>query len=100
VKKLRKTFPSKLPVFKTFCQSDKRDFFELFFPSENDIVSLMMPLTLMMSASPNVFWANTASLRNEVKQHHICKANASLKYIAFCDMIYSINWKLTRRFYL
>ena len=47
-------------------------------------------LRQMMTASPNdvryandvcltAHWANIASLRNEVKQHHICEANTSYR---------------------
>jgi len=47
-------------------------------------------LRQMMTASPNdvrcandvclaAHWANIASLRNEVEQHHFCEANASYR---------------------
>jgi len=47
-------------------------------------------LRQMMTATPNdvrfandvcltAHWANIASLRNEVEQHHICEANASYR---------------------
>jgi hypothetical protein len=44
----------------------------------------MMLATPMMTASPNdvcltAHWANIASLRNVVEQHHICEANASYR---------------------
>jgi len=44
----------------------------------------MMLATPMMTATPNdvcltAHWANIASLRNEVEQHHICEANASYR---------------------
>jgi hypothetical protein len=65
-------------------------------------------LRQMMTASPNdvryandvclaAHWANIASLRNEVEQHHFCEANASyrrkamhhLKIYKACALIYS-----------
>ena len=73
-------------------------------------------LRQMMTASPNdvryandvcltAHWANVASLRNEVEQHHICKANASyrlkamhhLRYTRLCLDLFAKVWynKLT-----
>ena len=51
----------------------------------NDVcLRQMMLATPMMTASPNdvcltAHWANIASLRNVVEQHHICEANASYR---------------------
>ena len=51
----------------------------------NDVcLRQMMLATPMMTASPNdvcltAHWANIASLRNKVEQHHICEANASYR---------------------
>ncbi|MBR2988192.1 MAG: hypothetical protein IKC64_00535 [Clostridia bacterium] len=51
----------------------------------NDVcLRQMMLATPMMTATPNdvcltAHWANIASLRNAVEQHHICEANASYR---------------------
>ena len=56
-------------------------------------------LRQMMTASPNdvryandvclaAHWANIASLRNAVEQHHICEANASYRRKAMHHLTY------------